>query len=152
MFLSLGYALPFLQWLPCTVSSNSASDCPTGLEVRALSPIPRSASVSVVGCFLEDKIVLKYGRIAPRKQTHMGKDHLFAIAISGYRTSAENGEHIQKNTSTNDNSRTISFDDVTGIKTCLDLSPNQLVLRIACVTETTLRGHGSIDEMSSFCS
>ncbi|GFX07491.1 uncharacterized protein TNCV_5092061 [Trichonephila clavipes] len=72
------------------------------------------------------------------------KDHLLTTAISDYRTSVRNGDlspPIQHNAFSNDNSRTtvmVSFRDVTGMKLCLGLSPNQLVLRIACGIETTL--------------
>ncbi|GFY34136.1 uncharacterized protein TNCV_2504391 [Trichonephila clavipes] len=47
---------------------------------------------------------------------------------------------VQHNASPDDNSRTIvtvSFRDITGMKPCPDLSPNQLELRIAFSTETT---------------
>ncbi|GFW30518.1 hypothetical protein TNCV_454561 [Trichonephila clavipes] len=37
MFLSMGYALPLLQWLHRAVSAYSAPDCPTILEVRRLN-------------------------------------------------------------------------------------------------------------------
>ncbi|GFW06972.1 hypothetical protein TNCV_3691681 [Trichonephila clavipes] len=52
----------------------------------------------------------------------MGKDHILAITISGYRTSVEDVElssTVQHNASEGDNSRTtvmVSFRDVTGIK------------------------------------
>ncbi|GFV11942.1 hypothetical protein TNCV_3168501 [Trichonephila clavipes] len=45
------------------------------------------------------------------------------------------------------------FPDVTGIKPCPDLSPNQNSLRIASGTEPTLirkRGHDSIDSCPVF--
>ncbi|GFU04115.1 uncharacterized protein TNCV_862721 [Trichonephila clavipes] len=75
---------------------------------------------------------------------HMGKDQLFKIAISGYRTSVENVElspPFQHNATPNDNCWTTivgSFRNVTGMKPCSDLSPNQLAWRIACGVETTL--------------
>ncbi|GFW91518.1 uncharacterized protein TNCV_3376811 [Trichonephila clavipes] len=70
--------------------------------------------------------------------------HRLTIAIADYRTSVENVElslSVQNNASLNDNSRTtitVSFRDVVGMKPCSNLSPNQLALRIACGTETTL--------------
>ncbi|GFV96481.1 hypothetical protein TNCV_1999331 [Trichonephila clavipes] len=77
------------------------------------------------------------------EQIHLGKDHILIIAVCGYRTSVEN---VKFNTpiqhaSPDDNSRiivTVSFRDVTGIKLCPDLSPNELALRIAGGTETIL--------------
>ncbi|GFX51745.1 uncharacterized protein TNCV_5014471 [Trichonephila clavipes] len=74
----------------------------------------------------------------------MGRDHLPTIAISDNRISVRNVElipPIQYNASSNDNSRTtvtVTFRDVTGMKPCPNLSSNQLALRIACGTETTL--------------
>ncbi|GFT02614.1 uncharacterized protein TNCV_1488081 [Trichonephila clavipes] len=73
----------------------------------------------------------------------MGKDNLTTIAISDYRTFVENVElspPVQQNDSPKDYFRTtatVSFRVVTGMKPCLDLSPNQLALKIACGTETT---------------
>ncbi|GFV49932.1 uncharacterized protein TNCV_1392141 [Trichonephila clavipes] len=78
------------------------------------------------------------------EQTHMGKKYLLTIAIPGYRPSIENVElssPVQHNASPDKNSRTtimVSFLDVTGIKPCPDLSPNQNALRIASGTEPTL--------------
>ncbi|GFX32121.1 uncharacterized protein TNCV_4099701 [Trichonephila clavipes] len=78
------------------------------------------------------------------EQTHMGKKYLFTIAIPDYRPSIENGElssPVQRNASTDKNSRTtvmVSFLDVTDIKPCPDLSPNQNPLIIASGTEPTL--------------
>ncbi|GFV74396.1 uncharacterized protein TNCV_5128381 [Trichonephila clavipes] len=78
------------------------------------------------------------------KQTHIGKKYLLTIAIPDYRPSIENVElssPIQHNASPDKNSRTtvmVSFFDVTGIKPCPDLSPNQNALRIASGTEPTL--------------
>ncbi|GFU82118.1 transposable element Tcb2 transposase [Trichonephila clavipes] len=75
---------------------------------------------------------------------HMGKKYLLTIAIPDYRPSIENLElssPVQHNASPNKNSRTtvmMSFLDVTGIKQCPDLSPNQNALRFASVTEPTL--------------
>ncbi|GFT01585.1 uncharacterized protein LOC103569155 [Trichonephila clavipes] len=74
----------------------------------------------------------------------MGKKYLLTIAIPGYRPSIENVElssPVQHNASPDKNSRTIvmvSFLDVTGIKPCPDLSPNQNALRIASGTLPTL--------------
>ncbi|GFX00808.1 uncharacterized protein TNCV_4577751 [Trichonephila clavipes] len=78
------------------------------------------------------------------EQTHMGKKYLLTIAILGYRPSIENVElssPVQRNASPDKNSRTrvmVSFLDVTGIKPCPDLSPNQNALRITSGTELTL--------------
>ncbi|GFU25108.1 uncharacterized protein TNCV_3360431 [Trichonephila clavipes] len=78
------------------------------------------------------------------EQTHMGKKYLLTIAIPDYRPSIENMElssPVQHNASTDRNSRTtvmVSFLDVTGIKPCPDLSPNQNALRIASGAEPTL--------------
>ncbi|GFW35321.1 uncharacterized protein TNCV_594721 [Trichonephila clavipes] len=74
----------------------------------------------------------------------MGKKYHLTIAISDYRPSTKNVElssPIQHNASSDKNSRTtvmVSFLDVTGIKPCRDLSPNQNALRIASGTEPTL--------------
>ncbi|GFW34815.1 uncharacterized protein TNCV_698031 [Trichonephila clavipes] len=74
----------------------------------------------------------------------MGKKYLFTIAIPDYRPSIKNVElssPVQHNASPDKNSRTtvmVSFLDVTGIKPCPDLSPNQNALRIASGTEPTL--------------
>ncbi|GFW55217.1 uncharacterized protein TNCV_116031 [Trichonephila clavipes] len=74
----------------------------------------------------------------------MGKKYLLTIAIPSYRPSIENVElssPFQHNASSDKNSRTtvmVSFLDVTGIKPCPDLSPNQNALRIASGTEPTL--------------
>ncbi|GFT53804.1 uncharacterized protein TNCV_4124041 [Trichonephila clavipes] len=65
-------------------------------------------------------------------------------AIPGYRLSIENVElssPVKHNASPDKNSRTtvmVSFLDVTGIKPCPDLSPNQNALRLAYGTESTL--------------
>ncbi|GFU16035.1 uncharacterized protein TNCV_1299981 [Trichonephila clavipes] len=78
------------------------------------------------------------------EQTHMGKKYLLTIAIPDYRPSIENVElssPVHHNASPDKNSRTpimVSFLDVTGIKPCPDLSPNQNALRIASGTEPTL--------------
>ncbi|GFX79416.1 uncharacterized protein TNCV_1715661 [Trichonephila clavipes] len=75
----------------------------------------------------------------------MGKKYLLTIAIPGYRPSIENVElssPVQHNASPDKNSRTtvmVSFLDVTGIKPCPDLSPNQNALRIASGTELLIR-------------
>ncbi|GFU81728.1 uncharacterized protein TNCV_3086401 [Trichonephila clavipes] len=64
----------------------------------------------------------------------MGKNHLLTIAIPNYRPSIKNVEHsspVQHNASPDKNSRTavmVSFLDVTDIKPCPDLSPNQNTL------------------------
>ncbi|GFY15489.1 uncharacterized protein TNCV_1573001 [Trichonephila clavipes] len=71
------------------------------------------------------------------EQTHMGKKYLLTIEIPDYRPSIENVElssPVQHNASPDKNSRTtvmVSFLDVTGIKPCPDLSPNQNALRIS---------------------
>ncbi|GFV78717.1 uncharacterized protein TNCV_3168181 [Trichonephila clavipes] len=68
------------------------------------------------------------------EQTHMGKKYLLTIAIPDYRPSIENVElssPVQHNTSPDKHSRTtvmVSFLDVTGIKQCPDLFPNQNAL------------------------
>ncbi|GFS69184.1 uncharacterized protein TNCV_4010321 [Trichonephila clavipes] len=80
----------------------------------------------------------------PSEQTHMGKKYLLTMAIPDYRPSIENVElssPVQHNASPDKNSRTtvmVSFLDVTGIKKCPDLSPNQNALRLASGTEPTL--------------
>ncbi|GFW17446.1 uncharacterized protein TNCV_3240761 [Trichonephila clavipes] len=69
------------------------------------------------------------------EQTHMGKKYLLTIAIPDYRPSMENVElssPVQHNASPDKNSRTtvmVPFLDVTGIKPCPVLSPNQNALR-----------------------
>ncbi|GFW23390.1 uncharacterized protein TNCV_3804891 [Trichonephila clavipes] len=74
----------------------------------------------------------------------MGKKYLLTIAIPDYRPSIENEElslPAQHNASPDKNSRTtvmVSFLDVTCIKPCPDISPNQNALRIASGTEQTL--------------
>ncbi|GFV33630.1 uncharacterized protein TNCV_4567451 [Trichonephila clavipes] len=78
----------------------------------------------------------------------MGKKYLLTIAIPDYRPSIENLElssPVQHNASPYENSRTtvsqtplVSFLDVTGLKQCPDLSPNQNALRIDSATEPTL--------------
>ncbi|GFU35636.1 uncharacterized protein TNCV_2099341 [Trichonephila clavipes] len=74
----------------------------------------------------------------------MGKKYLLTIAIPDYRQSIENVElssPVQHNASPDKNSRTtvmVSFLDVTGIKPCPDLFPNQNALRIAFDTKPTL--------------
>ncbi|GFV38356.1 uncharacterized protein TNCV_3633631 [Trichonephila clavipes] len=74
----------------------------------------------------------------------MRKKYLLTIAIPGYRPSIKNVElssPVQHNASPDKNSITIvmvSFLDVTGVKLCPDLSPNQNALRIASGTEPTL--------------
>ncbi|GFV48528.1 uncharacterized protein TNCV_5068131 [Trichonephila clavipes] len=78
------------------------------------------------------------------EQTHMGKKYRLTIAISGYRPSIENvklSSPVQHNASPDKNNRTtlmVSFLDVTVIKPCPDLSPNQNALRIASGTKLTL--------------
>ncbi|GFX90868.1 uncharacterized protein TNCV_3166991 [Trichonephila clavipes] len=74
---------------------------------------------------------------------YMGKKYLLTITIPGYRPSIVNVElslPVQHNASPDKNSWTtvmVSFIDVTGIKPCSDLSPNQNALRIASGTEPT---------------
>ncbi|GFX35615.1 transposable element Tcb2 transposase [Trichonephila clavipes] len=74
----------------------------------------------------------------------MGKKYLLTIEIPEYRPPIENAElssPVQHNASPDKNSRTtvmVSFLDVTGIKPCPDLSPNQNALRITSGTEPTL--------------
>ncbi|GFW37249.1 uncharacterized protein TNCV_5021471 [Trichonephila clavipes] len=74
----------------------------------------------------------------------MGKKYLLILRILDYRISIENVElssPVQHNASPDKNSRTtvmVFFLDVTGIKPCPDLSPNQNALRIASGTEPTL--------------
>ncbi|GFU74368.1 uncharacterized protein TNCV_2094921 [Trichonephila clavipes] len=76
------------------------------------------------------------------EQTHNGKKYLLTLAIPNYRPSIENVELSSSVHAFSDkNSRTtvmVSFLDVTGIKPCPDLSPNQNALRIASGTEPTL--------------
>ncbi|GFY30803.1 uncharacterized protein TNCV_3119631 [Trichonephila clavipes] len=78
------------------------------------------------------------------EQMHMGKKYLLTIAIPDYRPSikiVELSSPVQHNASPDKNSRTtvmVSFLDVTGIKPCFDLSPNQNTLKIASGTEPTL--------------
>ncbi|GFV51959.1 uncharacterized protein TNCV_1323121 [Trichonephila clavipes] len=74
----------------------------------------------------------------------MEKKYFLTIAIPDYRPSIQNVElssAVQHNASPDKNSRTsgmMPFLDVTGIKSCPDLSPNQNVWRIASGTEPTL--------------
>ncbi|GFY25910.1 uncharacterized protein TNCV_1916601 [Trichonephila clavipes] len=74
----------------------------------------------------------------------MGKKYLLTIAIPGYRPSVENmqlSSPVQHKASPDKNFRTTvieSFLDITGIKPCSDISPNQKALRIASGTEPTL--------------
>ncbi|GFY35745.1 uncharacterized protein TNCV_4841211 [Trichonephila clavipes] len=74
----------------------------------------------------------------------MGKKYLLTIAIFDYRPSIENVElssPVQHNASPGKNSRTTvlaSFLDVTRIKPCPDLSPNQNALRSTSGAEPTL--------------
>ncbi|GFU79253.1 uncharacterized protein TNCV_2137761 [Trichonephila clavipes] len=74
----------------------------------------------------------------------MGKKYLLPIEIPDYRPSIENVElssPVQHNAPPDKNSTTTvmeSFLDVTGIKPCPDLSPNQNALRIASGTEPIL--------------
>ncbi|GFU86929.1 uncharacterized protein TNCV_3441991 [Trichonephila clavipes] len=78
------------------------------------------------------------------EQTHLGKKYILTIAIPVYKPSIENVELsslVHHNASKNKNSRTtvmVSFLNVTGIKSCPDLSPNQNPLKIASGTELTL--------------
>ncbi|GFX87660.1 uncharacterized protein TNCV_2465531 [Trichonephila clavipes] len=74
----------------------------------------------------------------------MGKKYLLTIAIPDYRPSIENVElssPVEVLVSSDKNFRTtviVSFLDVTSIKPCPDLSPNQNELIIASGTEWTL--------------
>ncbi|GFV37076.1 uncharacterized protein TNCV_791631 [Trichonephila clavipes] len=74
----------------------------------------------------------------------MGKKYILTIAIPDYKPSIENVElnlPVQHNAFPDKNSRTtvmVSFLDVTGVRPCPDLSPNQNALRIASSTEPTL--------------
>ncbi|GFW69715.1 uncharacterized protein TNCV_1883591 [Trichonephila clavipes] len=71
----------------------------------------------------------------------MGKKYHLTIVIPDYRPSIENVELSSPIQHDNKNSRytvMVSFLDVTGIKPCPDLSPNQNALRIASGTEPTL--------------
>ncbi|GFT25585.1 uncharacterized protein TNCV_1965121 [Trichonephila clavipes] len=88
----------------------------------------------------------------------MGKKYLLTIAIPDYRPSIEDVElssPVQQNASPDKNSRTtvmMYFLDVTGIKPCPDIPPNQNALRIASGTELTLihKEHDSIDSCPVF--
>ncbi|GFX62364.1 hypothetical protein TNCV_407591 [Trichonephila clavipes] len=109
------YALPLLEWLLNIVFPYSAPDSSTVLQIRV--PIPQSASVSVVGCFSEDRspVTEPVGNV-------------------------ELSPPIQHNASPDDKSRatvTVSFHNVTKTKQCPDLFPNQLALRITCGSDTT---------------
>ncbi|GFU98978.1 hypothetical protein TNCV_3382221 [Trichonephila clavipes] len=66
LFLSMGYALPLLQWLIHLVSPCLPTDCPA-VEIRV--PILQSASVSVVGCSPED-VNVQHG-VSPKHPTHV---------------------------------------------------------------------------------
>ncbi|GFS55368.1 uncharacterized protein TNCV_1626741 [Trichonephila clavipes] len=78
-----------------------------------------------------------------KTDAHVEGYHL-TVAISSYRTSVQNVElkpPVQHNATLGDNFKIIamiSFHDVTGRKPGPDLSPNQLALRLACGSETTL--------------
>ncbi|GFV91658.1 calcitonin receptor [Trichonephila clavipes] len=89
---------------------------------------------------------------------------LFFLAVTififfYFKTSVVNVElnpSIQQNASSNDNFRTtimVSFRDVSEMKPYIDLSPNELALKIACDTEITLfrKGHDSIEGLFNFC-
>ncbi|GFU74438.1 uncharacterized protein TNCV_2091631 [Trichonephila clavipes] len=86
----------------------------------------------------------------------MGKKYLLTIAIPDYRPSIENVElssPVQHNAYPNKNSRAtvmVSFLDVTGIKPCPDLSPNQNALRMASGTELTLIRKGDTTPLTVF--
>ncbi|GFV41172.1 uncharacterized protein TNCV_1102351 [Trichonephila clavipes] len=74
----------------------------------------------------------------------MGKKYILTIAIPDCRPSVKNVElssPVQHNASPDKNSRTtvtVSFLDVTGIKSRVPISLNQKALRIASGTEPTL--------------
>ncbi|GFS69991.1 uncharacterized protein TNCV_747751 [Trichonephila clavipes] len=99
---------------------------------------------------------MKSGPMAPWNRRTWGKKYLITIAIPDYRPSIENMElssPVQHNASPDKNSRTtvmVSFLDVTGIKPCPDLSPNQNALRIASGTEPTLIRKKDTTSLSSF--
>ncbi|GFV67338.1 uncharacterized protein TNCV_3670931 [Trichonephila clavipes] len=143
------YALSSLQWLLRTVSSYSEPAsviflaC-AGQSIRVISSLSSSSSTARVRC----------GRVLSSikgslGQWHHGTDaqgtkYLLTIAIPDYRHSIKNEElssPVPHNDSPDKNSRTtvmVSFLDVTGIKPCPDVSPNQNALRIASGTEPTL--------------
>ncbi|GFX02057.1 uncharacterized protein TNCV_372461 [Trichonephila clavipes] len=114
-----------------------------GQSIRVISSLSSSSSTARVRC---DRALssIKIWANGTSEQTHMGKKYLLTIVIPGYRPSIENVElssPVQHNASPDKNSRTtvmVSFLDVTGIKPCPDLSPNQNALRIASGTEPTL--------------
>ncbi|GFX06541.1 hypothetical protein TNCV_3017751 [Trichonephila clavipes] len=94
------------------------------------------------------------------EQTHLGTNHIFTTAFSGYRTSVENVELsplVLHNTFPDDNSRTtitISIRDITEMKLCPIFFPKKLVIRITCSNEATISrkdGTNSIAEMSRIC-
>ncbi|GFW74673.1 uncharacterized protein TNCV_962481 [Trichonephila clavipes] len=63
------------------------------------------------------------------------------IVISDYKSPVENldlSSPVQHNASPDNSKTTVSFCDVTGMKSYLSLSPNQMPLRMVCGTETTL--------------
>ncbi|GFV87437.1 uncharacterized protein TNCV_4034091 [Trichonephila clavipes] len=130
------YALPSLQWLLRTVSAYSE---PAGATF--LAQLLNSKSPIWLCIVIHKNEVWANGT---SEQTHMEKKYLLPIAIPGYRSSIENLElssPVQPNASPDKNSRTtvmVSFLDVTGIKPCPYLSPNQNVLGIAYGTEPTL--------------
>ncbi|GFY04626.1 uncharacterized protein TNCV_4417091 [Trichonephila clavipes] len=139
-----------LQWLLCTVSAYSE---PAGATFLAVEEPIHSSDIFTFQQLLNSKspmwlcIVIHKNEVwanGTSDQTRMGKKYFLTIAIPGYRPSIENVElssPVQHNASSDKNSRTtvmVSFLDVTGVKPCPDLSPNQNALRIASGTEPTL--------------
>ncbi|GFW11381.1 hypothetical protein TNCV_3809011 [Trichonephila clavipes] len=115
-----------------------------GQSIRVISSLSSSCRISAVQCgrtmpFLRNEVRSN----STSEQTYMGKEHVFTITISGYRTSLGNVELIPPvphNTSPDDNSTAtviVSFCDVTAMKQSPGLFLNQLALKIAFGTETT---------------
>ncbi|GFS59295.1 uncharacterized protein TNCV_4570961 [Trichonephila clavipes] len=78
---------------------------------------------------------------APQQQRVRCGRALSSIKMKPSIENVELSSPVQHNASPDKNSRTtvmVSFLDVTGIKPCSDLSPNQNALRIASGTEPTL--------------
>ncbi|GFY17967.1 uncharacterized protein TNCV_3384601 [Trichonephila clavipes] len=115
------------------------------LAIRVISSLSSSSSTARARCgHALLSIKNEVWDNGTSEKTHMGKKYLFTISTPDYRPSIENVElcsSVQDNASPDKNTRTtvmVSFLDVTGIKPCLDLSPNQNTLRIASSTEPTL--------------
>ncbi|GFU06590.1 uncharacterized protein TNCV_1002291 [Trichonephila clavipes] len=93
---------------------------------------------------LPPRVVLPQNWDGTKPNHAHGEEVFLTIAIPDYRPSIEDVElssPVQHNASLDKNSRTtamVSFLDVTGIKPCPYLSPNQNALRIASGTEPTL--------------